>query len=157
MDAANIEYSNINDLDSLNDEKTARNEPYLGLKMKASGAYIAGWLQANDVLRVKFGNLPAAIKVTINGVAAPDHAEGVFEYTAEADTYIKLATSSSSTVVLKQIMLNEAIADVELPEPTPTALENIEAAGKAVKVIVNGQLMIKKGNVLYNATGAIVK
>ena len=157
LEAANIEYSNINDLDSLNDEKEARNEPYLGLKLKTSGAYIAGWLQANDVLRVKFGNLPAAVKVTINGVAAADHTAGVFEYTAEADAYIKLATSSSSTVVLKQIMLNEAIADVELPEPTPTAINNTNANVKAVKVVRNGQLFIEKNGVVYNAQGAIVK
>lgn len=39
----------------------------------------------------------------------------------------------------------------------PEGLEEIDATAKAVKVIYNGQLLIKKGDVFYNAQGAIVK
>jgi len=39
----------------------------------------------------------------------------------------------------------------------PTAVENAEAAVKAVKVVENGQLVIIKNGVKYNAQGAIVK
>ena len=39
----------------------------------------------------------------------------------------------------------------------PTAVENTDAAVKAVKRIVNGQLFIEKNGVLYNAQGTIVK
>ena len=39
----------------------------------------------------------------------------------------------------------------------PTGLEEIEASVKAVKIIHNGQLLIKKGDVFYNAQGAVVK
>lgn len=39
----------------------------------------------------------------------------------------------------------------------PTAVENADAAMKAVKVVRNGQLFIEKNGVLYNAQGAIVK
>ncbi len=41
---------------------------------------------------------------------------------------------------------------------TATHIENTEhQIQRATKVLRNGQLMIKKGNVLYNATGTIVK
>lgn len=227
FNAANIEYASLNDLDTLNDGKgAARNEAYLGLKLKTTGAYIAGWVEAGKTIRVKFGNLPAAIKVTLNGVAAADHTAGVYEFTAEADTYVKLATSASSTVVIKQIMIDEPIANVMYPitysigeggtvsgwtvafpgeevvmditsnegfalnsltyngtamvQPGPgqpisfvmpaeavevaasfgditTAIDNNEAEVKAVKRIVNGQLLIEKNGIRYNAQGAIVK
>lgn len=39
----------------------------------------------------------------------------------------------------------------------PTAIDNTEAAVKAVKVIRNGQLLIEKNGVLFNAQGAVVK
>lgn len=45
-----------------------------------------------------------------------------------------------------------------LAEPTPpTALENIAVEGKAVKAIVNGQLIIIKNGVQYNAQGQVIK
>lgn len=39
----------------------------------------------------------------------------------------------------------------------PTAIDNIEAGEKAVKVIENGQMIIIKNGVRYNAQGAVVK
>ncbi|MBO4665758.1 MAG: Ig domain-containing protein, partial [Paludibacteraceae bacterium] len=41
--------------------------------------------------------------------------------------------------------------------PEPTGIENIVLTEKATKRIVNGQLVIEKNGVLYNAQGAIVK
>ena len=38
-----------------------------------------------------------------------------------------------------------------------TALDNIAVEGKAVKAIVNGQLIIIKNGVQYNAQGQVVK
>jgi len=46
---------------------------------------------------------------------------------------------------------------IQLVEGIPTALENVDASKKAVKVILDGQLLIKKGDKFYNAQGAIVK
>ena len=46
---------------------------------------------------------------------------------------------------------------IQLVEGIPTALENVDASKKAVKVILDGQLLIKKGDKLYNAQGAVVK
>ena len=40
---------------------------------------------------------------------------------------------------------------------TPTALETVESAEKAVKTIVNGQLFIEKNGHVYNAMGQMVK
>ena len=109
-------------------------------------------------MKVKFGNLPAAIKVTINGEVQADHSEGNFELEAAAeDRYVTLATSSGSTVVFKQIMIGEDFAEVVLPESPATALENAEGEVKAVKRVVNGQLVIEREGVRYNAQGAVLK
>ena len=60
LQAAKIEYQNINELDSLNDAKDARNEPYLGLKLKKQGAFMALWLRQGSTVRVKFVTLPSS-------------------------------------------------------------------------------------------------
>lgn len=45
----------------------------------------------------------------------------------------------------------------ETPDGPTTALENIAVEGKAVKAIVNGQLIIIKNGVQYNAQGQVIK
>ena len=116
LDAANIEYGDINALDSLNDSKgNHRNEAYLGLKMKTAGAYMACWIQAGQTIRVKFGNVGASVKVSVNGdeqTLAKEQLANPLEYTATADAYVKFQTTSGSTVVVKQIMIDEPIVSV---------------------------------------------
>ena len=116
FNAANIEYASLNDLDTLNDDKgAARNEAYLGLKLKTTGAYVAGWLQAGKTIRIKFGNVGASVKVLAGGVTQTFTKEQLatpLVYTATADDYVKIETTSGSTVVIKQIMLDEPIANV---------------------------------------------
>ena len=136
-------YENINDLDSLNDDpsKANRNEPYLGLKIKKQGGYIAFNVLPGQTLAVKFGYGEAPIKINVNGVDSTcspvEKNLGEFELSAaQADTYIKISTTSDKTVVIKQIMINEAIADVVLPgQPEFTA-----AAAPAVNgsILLNG-------------------
>lgn len=46
---------------------------------------------------------------------------------------------------------------VTFPAKDPTAVENTNAAAKAVKRIVNGQLVIEKNGVLFNALGAEIR
>lgn len=164
--AANIEYANIDQLDSLNDEKTNRNYPYLGLKLKKADAKLACWLQAGHSVKVRFGNVGADFLVRANGVEqtmtnalANATVESAVElpFTATEDTYIEIICNSTKTLVIKQIMLDEEIQAVTLPaspEPTPTGINNAEEAVKAVKRIVNGQLFIEKNGVLFNAQGA---
>ena len=230
LDAANIEYGDINALDSLSDKNNSRNEAYLGLKMKKTGAYMACWIQAGQTLSIKFGNVGGDVKVSVNGGAAQTLPKAQLAnplvYPAGADAYLKFETTSNSTVVVKQIMIDEPIADVmypitynigeggtvtgwtvafpgeevvmnitsdegnaltsltyngvEMVQPGPgqpisfvmpaeavevaasfgdiaTAIDNNEAEVKAVKRIVNGQLLIEKNGILYNAQGVQIR
>ncbi|MBQ6978426.1 MAG: InlB B-repeat-containing protein [Paludibacteraceae bacterium] len=154
--ASGYDYKDINELDSLNDEKTARNEPYLGLKIKKQGGYIACNVQAGHTIRVKFGYVAEDVKAYANDqemtLAPVENALEVLEFTAAEETFVKLETTSGSTVVIKQIMIDEAIQAVTLP--IPTGINNAEEAVKAVKVIRDGQLFIEKNGVLFNAQGA---
>lgn len=130
LDDVNIAFDQIDALDSLS-SKAGRNESFLGLKLKKAGAYVEFLLKYNATLKVKFGNLPAAVKITFDGADEVSHSEGVYEYTATTDVVVKIATSSDKTVVLKQIMIDEDIEDVVLPDPTITyvAAVNGEVSG----------------------------
>ena len=68
-----------------------------------------------------------------------DNAEG----TGDAYTVIPAGWSGTLYAIWKQ--------------GTATALENIAVEGKAVKAIVNGQLIIIKNGVQYNAQGQVIK
>ena len=149
-----------NDLDSLNDEKTARNYAYLGQKVKAAGKMLDLRLPANGVLRVKFGNVGATPQVSINKGEYADMqiVDDVYTYEASASAYISIKTVSSSTVVFKQIMINEAIADVTLPSSgTTTGVENAAVEAKAVKTMINGQLFILRDGKTYDVHGVEVR
>ena len=249
LTAANIEYQNIDALDTLNDldNKTNRNYAFLGLKMKKTDAKLAGWLKAGQTIKVRFGNVGANFKVSSMGMDSictaanfantSTESNKVLEFTAPIDMYLEIVCNSTSTLVIKQIMVNQEIAPVVLPTPsaflitiaqtengkvtatwenkkyrTPvgalvtlnitsdegyavhnitvngealvqsapgapitftmpaedvtvaaefgsiaTNVEKIEGADKAVKRIINGQLLIEKNGVLYDMTGQIVK
>ncbi len=169
--AANIDYNNIDALDSLNDDpsKTNRNYAFLGLKLKKADAKLGCWLQAGHSIKIRFGNVGANFLVSANGSAqtmtnalANTSVESANElpFTATEDTYLEIICNSTKTLVVKQIMLDEDIQAVTLPDPLPTGINNAEEAVKAVKAVKffqNGQLMIEKNGVIYNAQGAIVK
>lgn len=154
---AMIDFQKIEALDSLSNA-VDRNEPFLGLILKKEAeAMIGGWVKKNDVLRVKFGNIPEAVLVTINDAAPVEFTEHVYEFTATEDSYIKFSPKGTgSNLVIKQIMLNEPIADVTLPD-LPTAIDNAAFDGKIVKTFENGRLIILKNNTKYNAQGAIMQ
>ena len=158
LEAANIEFENINELDSLNDEKTARNEPYLGLKLKKQGARVACWVKAGDKIAVKFGMRKDAVIIGVNGeyneLEAADESISI-DRTAELDEYLEIISKSDKTIVIKQIMLNEDIAEVVLP--AKTAVDNTVVDVKATKRIQNGQVIIEKNGATYNVLGAEVK
>lgn len=228
--ARGYEFANIDQLDSLNDEKgNARNEAYLGLKIKKQGGYIACNLQAGTTIRVKFGyvaNDVQAIAGTDPLTLTPsNNALEVLEFTAEAETYVQIQTTTDKTVVIKQIAIDEAITDVmhqivyaetengtisgwtvafegetvvltvtpdagysigsvilnDAEEMTPAdgvysftmpaadvnvkatfmpvkdALENTNATKQAVKVVRNGQIMIIRGDNVFNILGTELK
>lgn len=169
LDTKNIVYANVDVLDSLNDEKTNRNYPFLGLKLKKTDASLSGWLQQGSTVKMRLGNVGADFKIIVAGqeqtltnayANATVEDNNVLEFTAtEADVYMQIICNSTKTLVVKQIMINENIAAVTLPASPqqPTALDNLGVEGKAVKVVIDGQLYILKNGVRYNALGAVVK
>lgn len=84
--------------------------------------------------------LPTPVKEGYKFVGWYDNAEG----TGEA--YTVIPADWSGTLY--------AIWEVEGPA---TALENIAVEGKVVKAIINGQLIIVKNGVQYNAQGQVIK
>lgn len=165
LQAAHIDFENINELDSLNDAKTARNEPYLGLKLKKAGAFVGLWIKQGSAIRLKLGFVGDDVIVSANGEEAtikPDQwaqVDGKLEITnVPYDCYMKLTTTSDKTVVIKQIMIDEPIAEVTLPDsPTPSAIENTAVATKAAKRIVNGQVIIEMNGKFYNTLGTEIR
>ncbi len=132
LTAHNYNFENINSLDSLNDEKDLRNEPYLGLKIKKSGGYISGTLKGGSTVRVKFGYVAEVVNVSVNNSSQAlepiDNRLDNLEFTAPEDVHIKISTTSDKTVVLKQIAIDEDIRDVTLPESPssdPVAVSNV--------------------------------
>ena len=83
--------------------------------------------------------LPTPTKEGYTFVGWYDNAEG----TGKAYTVIPAGWAGTLYAIWKQ--------------GTTTALENIAVEGKAVKAIVNGQLIIIKNGVQYNAQGQVVK
>ena len=83
--------------------------------------------------------LPTPVKEGYTFVGWYDNAEG----TGEAYTVIPAGWAGTLYAIWKQ--------------SPATALENIAVEGKAVKAIVNGQLIIIKNGVQYNAQGQVVK
>ena len=136
LTAAGYEYSNLDALDSLNNAKgAARNEPYLGLKIKTQGGFIACNVAAGHTIRVKFGyvenNVLAIAGNDTMTLAPANKTLDVLEFTAAADTYVKIQTTSGKTVVIKQIMVDEAIVDV-MYKITYEEAENGEVSGWTV-------------------------
>jgi hypothetical protein len=136
LTAAGYEYSNLDALDSLNNGKgAARNEPYLGLKIKTQGGFIACNVAAGHTIRVKFGyvenNVLAIAGNDTMTLAPANKTLDVLEFTAAADTYVKIQTTSGKTVVIKQIMVDETIVDV-MYKITYAEVENGEVSGWTV-------------------------
>jgi hypothetical protein len=113
--AANFyDYKDIDALDSLNNEKgAARNEPYLGLKIKKKGGYIACNVMPGTTIRIKFGYVAETVLAIAGGDTlrlAPTNnkiADQVFPI--QVETLVKLQTTSDKTVVIKQIKVDEPI------------------------------------------------
>lgn len=115
LDANFYDYKTIDALDSLNNSKgAARNEPYLGLKIKKNGGYLACNVLPGTTIRIKFGY----VAETVLAIAGNDTmsltptnnkiADMVFPI--QVETLVKLQTTSDKTVVIKQIMIDQPIA-----------------------------------------------
>jgi len=166
---AGWKYSDIDELDSLDNSKSERNYGYLGLKLKKTGARIEGWLKAGQTFRFKLGAIQDFLMRDYTTELLPaDYANTTVEaaeggkysqYTPGSDQYIVFeltSTKDKRTAVIKQLMVNgDAIQEVKLPGGS--AIDNTAAENKAVKTFEDGQLIIIKNGVKYNAQGTIVK
>ncbi|MBR1809706.1 MAG: InlB B-repeat-containing protein [Paludibacteraceae bacterium] len=106
------EYADLNELDSLAAEKVFQNEAFLGLKTKMATAYIELLLKNGSTLNAKFGNIPSGVNVKIGSADVVKHTDSLYTYTATEDVVIRLACPDKSTLVFKQLMIDEPIAVV---------------------------------------------
>ncbi|GEM_PF-7022486 len=109
------DYKNIDALDSLNNSKgAARNEPYLGLKIKKNGGYIACNVQPGTTLRIKFGYVAETVLAIAGGdtlrLVPTDNKLADLTVPFAIEKLVKLQTTSDKTVVIKQIMIDDPIA-----------------------------------------------
>ena len=228
LTAKSYDYKTIDALDSLNNSKgAARNEAYLGLKIKKQGGYLACNVLPGTTLRIKFGYVGDPVLAIAGNDTMPLNPTNnkLAELTVPfmIEKLVKLQTTSDKTVVIKQIMIDEPIVTwmypitytagengtiegwtiafpdeevkvtstpaegyktvsltyngialhdeavgyvtfimpaeavqvaAEFATDFPTGINNTEEAVKAVKSFENGQLMIEKNGVKYNAQGA---
>ena len=97
------------------------------------------------------------VMITVNGVAsdvtklAKENEEVAIALNASANNFVCIESNGSNGdggIIAIRLHKNSDV---------PSALDNTEAAVKAVKVVREGQLFIEKNGVLYNAQGAVVK
>jgi hypothetical protein len=109
------DYKTIDALDSLNNAKgAARNEPYLGLKIKKNGGYLACNVQPGTTLRIKFGYVAETVLAIAGGdtlrLVPTDNKLADLTVPFMVEKLVKLQTTSDKTVVIKQIMIDDPIA-----------------------------------------------
>jgi len=152
LDAANIDYSNIDQLDSLNADKDYNNYPFLGLKLKKTNASLGFWLKQGSTAKFRVGNVGANFLWVIDGVDSTmtnavanmqATSANVFSYTAaDADARIEIICNSTSTLVIKQIMIDEDIQPVTV-EPGKDPTKDDDATIKVLTI--NGDTITPQG------------
>lgn len=115
LDANFYDYKTIDALDSLNNSKgAARNEPYLGLKIKKQGGYLACNVLPGTTLRIKFGYVGDKVLAIAGGdtlrLVPTDNKLAELTVPFAIEKLVKLQTTSDKTVVIKQIMIDQPIA-----------------------------------------------
>jgi hypothetical protein len=85
-----------------------------------------------------------------------DQAEGEVKATVSEGGVTITGTFESGSGNVYNVTISGTLPVVEEPE-VPTALDNIDSTVAPAKVINNGQLIIIRNGVQYNAQGAVVK
>ena len=152
LDAANIEYENIDDLDSLAASKDYNNYPFLGLKLKKEDAQLGFWLKQGSYVNLKFGNIGAGFTVffgdgempvdTAFANKQPNDSNVVSCEPVAEDTYVTIVCGSTKTLVIKQIMIDEDIQPVDVSggvDPTKDSDATIKSLS------INGEAITRDG------------
>ncbi len=114
LDTYFYDYKTIDALDSLNNSKgAARNEPYLGLKIKKNGGYLACNVLPGTTIRIKFGYVAETVLAIAGNdtmrLAPTNNKIADLAFPIMVETLVKLQTTSDKTVVIKQIMIDEPL------------------------------------------------
>ncbi|MBQ7671857.1 MAG: hypothetical protein IJS49_02125 [Paludibacteraceae bacterium] len=143
-------------LDSLDvKENGNRNYPYLGLKVKQSGALLNFRVAAGNTVKVKFGNIAKTPNVSING---GDYAEmtitnNVYTYEATADALISIKMMDGNAVVFKQIQIG-ATPELEVVSlPLILGANGYSTYAANHKFTVSGATVYKAA---YNGSDAVI-
>lgn len=84
--------------------------------------------------------------------------EGVYQSIFSADINVVPGNANSYKITATVLCYNNTQYNLDITVPGDgTGINNAEATIKAVKAIENGQLMIEKNGVRYNANGAVVR
>lgn len=141
--AANVDYSNIDALDSLDSSKAYNNYPYLGLKLKKTDASLGFWLRQGSKVNMKFGNIGANFNVHFGDSAQLVTANSANMQATDSnvvscgpvaeDTYVSIVCGSTSTLVIKQIMIDTDIQPVVV-EPGVDPTKDSDATIKSLTI-----------------------
>ena len=153
--ASNFAYdAGNNEIDYLNDSKDNRNYAYLGLKIKSAGTMLNFRVASGNTVKVKFGNVATAPKVSINGgdyedMIITDH---VYSYTAVADALVSIKTADAKAVVLQQIAIGEELEASELEVEVTLGENGYSTFATDYKYTVEGAEVYKAA---YNGSDAV--
>lgn len=152
LEDANIDYENIDALDSLDASKDYNNYPFLGLKLKKADATLGFWLKAGSKANLKFGNIGEAFTVYFGDGEMPVTAEFANMQPADSnvvscepvaeDTYVTIVCGSTKTLVIKQIMIDEDIQPVNV-DPGVDPSKDSDATIKSLSI--NGVAITREG------------
>lgn len=121
--------------------------------LPAPSAYLVTCAEAeNGKVEVTWPNkkyrTPVSETVTIT--ATPAEGYEIASVTVDGELLEAVEGAYSFVMPAKEVTVAATFSIV-------TALENVDASKKAVKVVIDGQLYIKKGDKLYNALGSMIQ
>ena len=118
--------------------------------IKFKGVYSHADADKNASLKVRIDDMTDmwTSENVVNGLSADDPVEMTYTFT-EVAAELHSGRNGKTNFFVIDLKVERGGAG--------TAVNNIETAVKATKVVRNGQLFIEKNGVVYNAQGAIVK
>ena len=163
-------YYNPNDNDYVGAVATKTGEAVVVPTIAMHGNFLGNWADTQN-FDVAEGNATASLKLTIavGNYEFGMRIGGSGNWTANGAAFTRAnptaeVVSGSGNLTLAADQAGEytftwtyATNTLSITFPTATAIENTNAAVKAVKMIENGQMIIIKNGVKYNAIGTVVR